>query len=277
VRARRGAPQPASSAVSYGGGGRYPPFLRFSVVKTVNSVTFVDGEVLTHELSPPGSPIRGADVCVYPRLDSHRDPLARLRDRREYGNLQRRQRAAASSPPVPGSRAARDSLEPVAGPRHRRDWFSTAQYFDIRSAAWSFEQVALAIGSNLNLTGDGNRNGSVRSAFHRICFPRSAPTRRLDVRSPTPMPPKARPAPPSCITARGCGGTGEIRRPSNDRSSSTASLIRSSAVWRVRCGRNHFRGGRLRGLLVAGELALCVMVLRWWPCAPNKTAWSGGV
>ena len=106
--------------------------------------------------------------------------------------------------------------------------------FDIRSAASSFEQVALAIGSNLNRTGDGNRNGSVRSAFHRICFPRSAPTRRLDVRSPTPMPPKARPAPPSCITARGCGGTGEIRRPSDDRSSSTASLIRSSAVWRVR-------------------------------------------
>src|ERR671913_1835413 len=31
------------------------------------------------------------------------------------------------------------------------DWFSTAQYFDIRNTATSFEQVAIAIGSNMNL------------------------------------------------------------------------------------------------------------------------------
>ena len=44
------------------------------------------------------------------------------------------------------------------------DWFSTAQYFDIRNAASSFEQVAIAIGSNLNLTGDGEpeRVGTIR-------------------------------------------------------------------------------------------------------------------
>jgi len=43
------------------------------------------------------------------------------------------------------------------------DWFSTAQYFDIRPGR-SFEQVALAIGSNVNLTGDGEpeRVGTVR-------------------------------------------------------------------------------------------------------------------
>ena len=44
------------------------------------------------------------------------------------------------------------------------DWFSTAQYFDIKSNVTSFDQVAAAIGSNLNLTGDGEpeRVGTVR-------------------------------------------------------------------------------------------------------------------
>ena len=45
------------------------------------------------------------------------------------------------------------------------DWFSTAQYFDIRGGQQSFEQVAIAIGGNYNLTGDGGeplRIGTVR-------------------------------------------------------------------------------------------------------------------
>jgi predicted permease len=44
------------------------------------------------------------------------------------------------------------------------DWFSTAQYFDIRSSSRSFDQVAIAFGSNVNLTGDGEpeRIGAVR-------------------------------------------------------------------------------------------------------------------
>ena len=44
------------------------------------------------------------------------------------------------------------------------DWFSTAQYFDIRNSSSSFDQVAVAIGANVNLTGDGEpeRVGSVR-------------------------------------------------------------------------------------------------------------------
>jgi predicted permease len=44
------------------------------------------------------------------------------------------------------------------------DWFSTAQYFDIKSTSRTLEQVALAIGSNVNLTGDGEpeRVGTVR-------------------------------------------------------------------------------------------------------------------
>jgi predicted permease len=44
------------------------------------------------------------------------------------------------------------------------DWFSTAQYFDIKTGTRSFEDVALAIGANANLTGDGEpeRVGTLR-------------------------------------------------------------------------------------------------------------------
>ena len=44
------------------------------------------------------------------------------------------------------------------------DWFSTAQYFDIKNGHHGFEQVAIAIGANYNLTGDGEpeRVGVIR-------------------------------------------------------------------------------------------------------------------
>jgi predicted permease len=44
------------------------------------------------------------------------------------------------------------------------DWFSTAQYLDIKTGHQGLEQVAIAIGGNFNLTGDGNpeRVGVVR-------------------------------------------------------------------------------------------------------------------
>ena len=44
------------------------------------------------------------------------------------------------------------------------DWFSTAQYFDIKTGHGGFEQVAIAIGANYNLTGDGEpeRIGTIR-------------------------------------------------------------------------------------------------------------------
>jgi predicted permease len=44
------------------------------------------------------------------------------------------------------------------------DWFSTAQYVDIRNGQQSFEHVAIAIGANANLTGDGEpeRIGAIR-------------------------------------------------------------------------------------------------------------------
>src|SRR5882672_7732033 len=36
-----------------------------------------------------------------------------------------------------------------------QDWFSTAQYFDIKNNHRGLEQVAMAIGGNYNLTGEG--------------------------------------------------------------------------------------------------------------------------
>lgn len=45
------------------------------------------------------------------------------------------------------------------------DWFSTAQYFDVKHAHQGFEEVAIAIGGNDNLTGDGSepeRIGTIR-------------------------------------------------------------------------------------------------------------------
>ena len=44
------------------------------------------------------------------------------------------------------------------------DWFSTAQYFDIKAANAPFSDVAIAIGANVNLTGDGEpeRIGTIR-------------------------------------------------------------------------------------------------------------------
>lgn len=45
-----------------------------------------------------------------------------------------------------------------------QDWFSTAQYFDIKTGHHAFEQLAIAIGGNYNLTGQGDpeRVGAIR-------------------------------------------------------------------------------------------------------------------
>ena len=51
-----------------------------------------------------------------------------------------------------------------------QDWFSTAQYFDIKNGHSGFEQLAIAIGNNANLTGDGEpeRIGTVRRATSSV-------------------------------------------------------------------------------------------------------------
>src|ERR1700730_18044760 len=45
-----------------------------------------------------------------------------------------------------------------------QDWFSAAQVFDVKNGHHGFEQVAIAIGGNFNLTGDGEpeRIGATR-------------------------------------------------------------------------------------------------------------------
>ena len=50
------------------------------------------------------------------------------------------------------------------------DWFSTAQYFDIREGHAGFEDVAIAIGANWNLTGDGEpeRIGAIRMSSNLL-------------------------------------------------------------------------------------------------------------
>ena len=52
------------------------------------------------------------------------------------------------------------------------DWFSTAQYFDIRNGHQGFEQVAIAIGANYNLTGDGEpeRIGTIRVSSNLLAM-----------------------------------------------------------------------------------------------------------
>ena len=52
------------------------------------------------------------------------------------------------------------------------DWFSTAQYFDIKHAVRSFESVAIAIGANTNLTGDGEpeRVGTIRVSSNLLAM-----------------------------------------------------------------------------------------------------------
>ncbi len=50
------------------------------------------------------------------------------------------------------------------------DWFSTAQYFDIKNGHHGLEQVAIAIGANYNLTGKGEpeRVGTIRMSSNLL-------------------------------------------------------------------------------------------------------------
>ena len=57
------------------------------------------------------------------------------------------------------------------------DWFSTAQYFDIKTGHTGFEDLAIAIGANYNLTGDGEpeRIGTLRVSSNLLPMLGAAP------------------------------------------------------------------------------------------------------
>src|SRR6266481_1013807 len=60
------------------------------------------------------------------------------------------------------------------------DWFSTAQYLDIKNGHHGFEQVAIAIGGNYNLTGYGDpeRVGVIRASSNLLPMLGVHPARR---------------------------------------------------------------------------------------------------
>ena len=158
------------------------------------------------------------------------------RRRRQHRDLQRRQRAAAAAAAVPGRRPAGASSG-----TDRRAWASPKTGSRPRSTSTSrtgisgFEQVAIAIGGNYNLTGDGEpeRIGTIRVSSNLLpmlgarAVARPAVRRRRGRR-------RAAPASPSSATARGCGATAATPRSSAARSRSTASPSRSSACCRRR-------------------------------------------
>src|SRR5882762_7097797 len=108
------------------------------------------------------------------------------------------------------------------------DWFSTAQYFDIRTSHQGFEQVAIAIGGNYNLTGDGGpeRIGTVplSSSLRPMLGARPALGRLFVADEDV-----AGAAGVCSITAPGYGAIAATRGSPAARSRSTASRIGSSA------------------------------------------------
>ena len=95
------------------------------------------------------------------------------------------------------------------------DWFSTAQYFDIRQHSTSFEHVAIAIGGNYNLTGDGaepERVGTIRVSSGLLPMMGAQPVFGRLFAPEEDHPGVAGTA--ICPTAPGCGGTAATRRSS---------------------------------------------------------------
>jgi MacB-like periplasmic core domain len=88
------------------------------------------------------------------------------------------------------------------------DWFSTAQYFDIKNGVQSFEEVAIAIGANMNLTGDGEpeRVGAIRVSSNLL----------------------------SMLGARALHGT--LLGPEDDQSGRTGKALLGHGTWRRRYG-----------------------------------------
>ena len=104
-----------------------------------------------------------------------------------------------------------------------QDWFSPAQYFDIKTGHSGFEQVAIAIGGNYNLTGEGEpeRVGVIRVSSN--LFPMLG----------------ARPA------------LGRLLTPDEDLPGHTPTAILTDGMWSRRFGRDpHVIG---RSILINGQ------------------------
>ena len=143
------------------------------------------------------------------RLHGRGGAVARDRHRREHRHLQRRERAAAA----PAARTRTPigwSSSGIARPGSgiTEDWFSTAQYFDIKNGHHGFDDVAIAIGANDNLTGDGEpeRIGTIRVSSNLLPMLGARPAHRPAVHRRR-RSCRARRRPRCSATAPGCGAT----------------------------------------------------------------------
>ena len=93
------------------------------------------------------------------------------------------------------------------------DWFSTAQYFDIKTNVRGLEQTAIAIGGNYNLTdgGEPERIGTIRVSSNLLSDARRARGSRTAVHRQTTTGRTSRGRRCSA-TAPGCGDTAAIPR-----------------------------------------------------------------
>ena len=106
------------------------------------------------------------------------------------------------------------------------DWFSTAQYFDIKNATPASSSWRSRIGANFNLTGGGEpeRVGVIRVSSNLLPMLGARPALG-QLFAPKTIAPGARRRRRSSATASGRGASAATRRSSARRSSSTARAI----------------------------------------------------
>lgn len=111
------------------------------------------------------------------------------------------------------------------------DWFSTAQYFDIKTRHTGFEQLAIALGANANLTGDGRpeRVGTIRVSSNLLPMLGAEPV------------------------------TGRLFEPFEDAPGSTPTAVMSHGLWSRRFGQDPGIVGRV--LTVNGQPYTVIGVL----------------
>jgi predicted permease len=112
-----------------------------------------------------------------------------------------------------------------------QDWFSTAQYFDVKAQHSGFEQVAIAIGGSYNLTGQGDpeRVGAIRVSSNLLSMLGAHPA------------------------------LGRLLTPDEDSPGRPSTAILTNGMWARRFGRDpHIIG---RSLIINGQLYEIVGVL----------------